>query len=65
MLTLHCQVGRGSWWSAQAVARCTGIFPSIFWLDLGDDEGPINENTDSAFQVTVKMTKRIFIGFYY
>lgn len=57
-LTLHCELGRGSWRSTQAVAGCTGIFPGILRLDLGDDKGTINENTDSAFQVTVQKGKQ-------
>lgn len=52
---MHYQVGRGSRWLAQAVARCTGVFPSILRLNLGNDKGTVDENTDSALEVTVKM----------
>lgn len=42
---------------AQTVAGSTRIFPSILWFDLGNDKGAVNENTDSALQVTAKMRK--------
>ena len=58
VLTLHCHVGGGSGGLTQAVARATGVFPSILGFDLSDDEGAVDENTDSALQVAVRGESR-------
>jgi len=47
---------------AQAVAGSTGVFPSILWLDLGNDERTVNENTDSPFKVAADMKGREAFG---